>query len=293
MSKKGNESDWIAEDSHSKIAKLNLIELSKSQVPIVMVGRSGCGKSYWIDKSLELKGFLANKAKYIFDGKESFDLSLKEFKEIKPKNPSTVIFRNFHLADTWIADFWIRWWEETKYDLPENFHFYWELPGERIENQNENSKEKQLYSQLQAFQIKIPSLSERPADLPLFLNVFLEEANRKLKKSILGFDEDCLYFFTSNAKHFNLHDLKELVYSLVAFCTSKRIQLQKFPIHLFKREKLKVPIQSGIKLDLYEKLIIQENLKVLNGNRAKVAEILGISERNLYRKIKEYHLEDE
>ncbi|MBL0264976.1 MAG: hypothetical protein IPQ05_14195 [Leptospiraceae bacterium] len=41
----------------------------------------------------------------------------------------------------------------------------------------------------------------------------------------------------------------------------------------------------------YEKEIIRENLKSVAGNRDKCAKLLGISERTLYRKLKEYNLE--
>jgi two-component system response regulator HydG len=39
-----------------------------------------------------------------------------------------------------------------------------------------------------------------------------------------------------------------------------------------------------------EALFIGETLKVTNGNREEAAEMLGIGERTLYRKIKEYGL---
>jgi two-component system response regulator HydG len=37
-------------------------------------------------------------------------------------------------------------------------------------------------------------------------------------------------------------------------------------------------------------LFIAETLKVTGGNREQAAEMLGIGERTLYRKIKEFHL---
>ena len=46
----------------------------------------------------------------------------------------------------------------------------------------------------------------------------------------------------------------------------------------------------GKSLSELESLFIAETLKVTGGNREEAAEMLGIGERTLYRKIKEYGL---
>ena len=46
----------------------------------------------------------------------------------------------------------------------------------------------------------------------------------------------------------------------------------------------------GQPLEAIEKLCIAETLKFTGGNREQAAEMLGIGERTLYRKIKEYGL---
>ena len=46
----------------------------------------------------------------------------------------------------------------------------------------------------------------------------------------------------------------------------------------------------GRPLDEIEKIFIGETLKLAGGNREQTAEMLGIGERTLYRKIKEYKL---
>ncbi len=49
---------------------------------------------------------------------------------------------------------------------------------------------------------------------------------------------------------------------------------------------------AGIKLEHAEKELIRNTLKMVNGNREQAAKMLGIGERTLYRKIKEYDLHD-
>ena len=47
---------------------------------------------------------------------------------------------------------------------------------------------------------------------------------------------------------------------------------------------------AGLPLDELEKQAIADTLSKTKGNREKAAKILGIGERTLYRKIKEYNL---
>ena len=47
---------------------------------------------------------------------------------------------------------------------------------------------------------------------------------------------------------------------------------------------------AGIGLDRLEKEAIRQTLAMTNGNREQTAELLGIGERTLYRKLKEYGL---
>ena len=47
---------------------------------------------------------------------------------------------------------------------------------------------------------------------------------------------------------------------------------------------------AGRSLSEVERDLIRENLELMDGNREKTARLLGIGERTLYRKIKEYGL---
>jgi DNA-binding NtrC family response regulator len=52
-----------------------------------------------------------------------------------------------------------------------------------------------------------------------------------------------------------------------------------------------VVYRAGMTMAEVEKATIEAALKEYKGNRRRAAEILGIGERTLYRKIKAYHLE--
>lgn len=50
-------------------------------------------------------------------------------------------------------------------------------------------------------------------------------------------------------------------------------------------------IPSGITLAEAEKMLIQQNLAALKGNKSKTAEVLGIGRKTLHRKLADYGLE--
>ena len=54
-----------------------------------------------------------------------------------------------------------------------------------------------------------------------------------------------------------------------------------------------VVFRPGMTMDELEEQAISFALSHMSGNRRKAAELLGIGERTLYRKIKKYGLEDE
>jgi DNA-binding NtrC family response regulator len=54
-----------------------------------------------------------------------------------------------------------------------------------------------------------------------------------------------------------------------------------------------VTVTPGMKMADVERAVIEAALKETRGNRRRAAEMLGIGERTLYRKIKEYRMPEE
>jgi DNA-binding NtrC family response regulator len=54
-----------------------------------------------------------------------------------------------------------------------------------------------------------------------------------------------------------------------------------------------VTVEPGMTMEAIERAVIQAALRETRGNRRKAAEMLGIGERTLYRKIKEYKMPEE
>ncbi len=292
MSKKNNkDTNWISLSPDVKKLRDRWLEMSKTNLPMVILGDTGTGKSFWIEQSIRER-FQADRYKLIkvdySQKKDLFDISIN----LLSKNKQVVIWwENLSEAPIEEVRLWLQWWKDTKYSLPEDSYLYWEINSVEIEQLKESKIHLELFEQFTAFQFYLSPLHRRVSDLPYFVLQFLSHANADLKKSVISFDEQFHHFFSKRHFKHNLHELKDLVYSLVAYSPKKNIKFANIPVHFFENVSEDLHIKPGVKLEVYEKEIIKANLKYSNGNRVKTAKLLGISERNLYRKIKGYELD--
>ncbi len=73
-------------------------------------------------------------------------------------------------------------------------------------------------------------------------------------------------------------------------CDDLPTSLPNRPLRPRRRRAIRSPRLVGKPLQEIERLFIAETLRVTDGNREEAANMLGIGERTLYRKIKEYQL---
>jgi DNA-binding NtrC family response regulator len=151
-----------------------------------------------------------------------------------------------------------------------------------------------LFSKISSVQLMIPPLRERKEDILYFTDLFLIELCKKHRKTVPELSENFINFLLSNPWFGNLRELKSLLESIIIFGKGQTLTVKHIPSN-YKNSitnRSELSIKPGISLKIYEKEIIKTNLIQSNGNRKKTSEILGISERNLYRKIKDYNLEN-
>ena len=84
---------------------------------------------------------------------------------------------------------------------------------------NENLKEaiakgnfrEDLYHRINEFTLQMPSLKERPEDILLFANFFLDQANHELERTLIGFDAEASEACRNIHGRGNLRQLKNVV----------------------------------------------------------------------------------
>ena len=151
-----------------------------------------------------------------------------------------------------------------------------------------------LYYRLNVVSLKIPPLRERPDDIKLLINHFLNKFNRETGKKIVvsPFTEEIL---ESYAWPGNVRELQNAIESLVVLCQGREITPRDLPQHILGSTNKKItkasdkeyPDFDNMTLPEIEKWMILRKLEKIK-TKSDVAKQLGISRRNLYRKLNEY-----
>jgi len=141
----------------------------------------------------------------------------------------------------------------------------------------------------------VPALRDRAEDIPVLTEYFLEEATAEIGSAVTGITEAALMILMSYDWPGNIRQLRNCIRTMVVMCDRDKLDVQDIPPEIVQRRQLlpgsRAPRDlAGVSLNELEKQAIIDTLTKTGNNREKAAKILGIGERTLYRKIKEYHL---
>ncbi len=147
-----------------------------------------------------------------------------------------------------------------------------------------------LYHRLNEFSIHIPSLHERKEDLFLFIEYFLNEANKSLGKEVIGLSKEVEEAFKNYAWPGNLRELKNVIKRSVLLTNSQLIPLEVIPREVLFAEKTKKETVDFSK-ESNEKQLILNALKEADFNKTKAAKLLNITRKTLYNKLEHYQID--
>jgi two-component system response regulator HydG len=148
-----------------------------------------------------------------------------------------------------------------------------------------------LYFRIQGVNVSLPALRDRAEDIPEFVRYFLKEAISETGSKITGITEPAMIILTSYEWPGNIRQLRNAIRTMVVMCDRQELDVQDIPPEIRRIRQLAAgPRPEGVSLNELEKQAIAETLAKTKGNRQIAAKILGIGERTLYRKIKEYNL---
>jgi two-component system response regulator HydG/two-component system response regulator AtoC len=150
-----------------------------------------------------------------------------------------------------------------------------------------------LYYRLNVISIGIPSLRERKEDIPLLASHFLEEATKRNKKGILGFEQNVLDILKNYEWPGNVRELENIVERSVILCSYDYISVECLTRKLKMRDYEELPDTETLNLFDIEKKIICKALDKTSWNQSQAAILLGISRKQLRTKMKNLGLTHE
>ena len=163
---------------------------------------------------------------------------------------------------------------------------------------------KDLYYRLNVVNLKLPPLRGRKEDIPLLVAHFLDRIS-KGKPIPFRLHDSALQVMMHYEWPGNIRELENAIESASALGSGPLIELGDMPTQL-QREGLATGLPKSdqppageepgteiIPLAVQERAAIQKAIRVVNGDKLRAAKLLGIGKTTLYRKLKEYKIEDE
>ncbi len=151
-----------------------------------------------------------------------------------------------------------------------------------------------LFYRLNVVELRLPPLRERSGDIPLLINHYLERSARENNRPAPLVTPEALEALCAYAWPGNIRELRNVMERMIVMTRGDKLGLRDVPVAI--RTGAGAPKSTGegdpanLSLDQAEKRMIQDALKLNEGNRTAAAKQLGISRRTLHRKLNEYGL---
>jgi transcriptional regulator with PAS, ATPase and Fis domain len=152
---------------------------------------------------------------------------------------------------------------------------------------------KDLYFRLNVVPISLPPLRERPEDLPILANYFIDYFNKELSRNIRGLSPSARARLQEYAWPGNVRELRNVIERAILLESDDLILLEHLPLEIsagmtesFETEEREdfVPIS----LSEAERLQILKTIEWARGNKTRAARTLGISRQTLREKLRQY-----
>lgn len=167
---------------------------------------------------------------------------------------------------------------------------------------NENLKEaiakgnfrEDLYHRINEFTLQMPALKDRPEDILLFANFFLDQANRELDRSLIGFNAEASEALQRYSWPGNLRQLKNIVKRATLLAQGEFITVKDLGEEIHESKEAGNVLEPEGTFMLHdeetEKHRIIKALQQTGNNKSKAAALLGIDRKTLYNKLKLYQI---
>ena len=172
-----------------------------------------------------------------------------------------------------------------------------------------------LYYRLNVFTIQLPTLRERSEDVPTLIEHFLRQLAPAAGKSVVGMEADCIELLSSQRWPGNVRQLRNVIERALIVTRGPLISTADLPEEIKPAPAVrsspnvseeivkprtpgivavnsdaaapKLDVHVGMSLNTVKRVLLLQTLKFTGGNKAKAAEILGVSLKTLYNHLNE------
>jgi DNA-binding NtrC family response regulator len=144
-----------------------------------------------------------------------------------------------------------------------------------------------LYFRLCMVELKVPSLAERREDLPLLQRHFLKSFAAQYKKPLAGLTRRAQTLMSRYSWPGNVRELENVIGHACMMAESEVIDVRDLPERIQNLPATpKAESEEQLSMDQVAQMHAQRVLARVGGNKARAAEILGISRTYLYELLK-------
>ncbi len=153
-----------------------------------------------------------------------------------------------------------------------------------------------LYYRLKVISFYIPPLRERKEDILALIEYYLQYYNKLFHKNVTKITPEAREVFREYYWTGNVRELKNVIERIVLLEDDDTIALRHLPLEMLTFPNIKKDyinereLQKIEPLQVVEQKYIEKVLKLTGGNKSKTANLLGISRKTLWEKIKRYKI---
>ena len=147
-----------------------------------------------------------------------------------------------------------------------------------------------LYYRLAVVTLELPRLVDRAEDIPHLAEQFVRQFTARSGRAGLHLSGDALALLTNYDFPGNVRELRNIIEIAVMAANREAIEPEQLPDYFRSASRLMQSRAHKPSLAELESVYIREVLEYTRGNKTRAAEILGISRKNLYEKMRRYNI---
>ncbi len=145
----------------------------------------------------------------------------------------------------------------------------------------------ELYYRLNVVSVTLPPLRERPEDIEILFQHFLDNLSRTYSRPAPVPDAELMRYLKSYRWPGNVRQLRNCVESMFVLADSPTLTMNDLPamIRNDRQQEVLIDIPEGLTLKQFQSAIVRQTLDRCRGNRTHAAKLLGVSVRTLQRQL--------